>query len=299
MTKKILAICFSQTGQLSDIIDNITAPIAEAGFVVDRVVIEMANPYSFPWTADSFFSVMPDCVLGVPAQLAPLQLREEDYDLIVLGYQPWFLSPSIPFNSLMQEPQFTRVLKNTPVITVSGARNMWVSAYEGVRRMLRDADARHVATISLVDKHLNLVSFVTIFHWMLHGRKDRYLGIFPKPGVSDIDIAHAKVFGTIVLCYLKNSNWEGLQAELLAKKAVVLKHHLLFIEGKASVMFRVWARFIVKRKNRRFWLRVFRYYLMIALFVAAPIAYFIDKVFFSVFLRTYVQAKKESVLKLN
>ena len=55
---------------------------------------------------------MPDCVLGVPHELEPFELKESFYDLIVLGWQPWFLSPSIPFNSLMQNTQFKNLCAN-------------------------------------------------------------------------------------------------------------------------------------------------------------------------------------------
>ncbi|MFD2146741.1 hypothetical protein [Mucilaginibacter antarcticus] len=114
---------------------------------------------------------MPDCQLDVPASLLPFELREDKYDLIVLGYQAWFLSPSIPFNSLMQDEKLKVVLKDTPVITATGARNMWLSAFVRVKKLINAAGGKLVGNIALVDTHPNPVSFVTIFHWMLHGKK--------------------------------------------------------------------------------------------------------------------------------
>lgn len=299
MGKKVLAIYYSQTGQLKDIIDNFCAPLIENGISVEKVNIDLKNDYPFPWTATSFFSVMPDCVLGVPAELAPFQLKESSYDLIILGYQTWFLSPGIPFISLMNHPSFVQVLKDTPVITVTGARNMWVNAYQDVKKILNGAGAKQVGNIALVDKNLNLVSFVTIFHWMIHGKKDKYLNIFPKPGVSDADIENTKVFGKIALPYLQKNEWDGMQDELVDKKAVDLKYHLMFIESKAGGMFKVWANFIVKRKNRTVWLSLFKYYILFSLFIAAPIVFVIDLVIFKPFLSKHIKAKKQSILKLN
>jgi hypothetical protein len=299
MKKKVLAIYYSQTGQLKDIIDNFCTPLTESGISVEKVNINLKNDYPFPWTGKSFFSVMPDCVLGVPAELSPFELKESSYDLIILGYQTWFLSPSIPFNSLIHHPLFRQVLKNTPVITITGARNMWVNAYQGIKKLLHDAGAKPVGNIALADKHLNLVSFVTIFHWMLHGKKDRYLHIFPKPGVSDADIANTKVFGGIALPYLQKNEWNGMQDEFVDKKAIDLKYHLMFIESKAGGMFKLWANFIVKRNNRTVWLSVFKYYLLFSLFIAAPIVFVIDQVFFKPFLSKHIKAKKQSILKLN
>jgi len=129
MGKKILAIYYSQSGQLRDIIDNLCRPLEEAGCTVEKLQVRLQNDYPFPWTSKSFFNVMPDCVLGRTADLAPFLLKETRYDLVILGYQAWFLSPSIPFNSLMQQPEIKAILKDRPVITVTGARNMWVNAF--------------------------------------------------------------------------------------------------------------------------------------------------------------------------
>ena len=299
MQKKVLAIYYSQSGQLKDIIDCFCVPLIDAGITVEKVNVKMQNDYPFPWTTKSFFSVMPDCVLGVPAELAPFMLKESSYDLIILGYQAWFLSPGIPFNSLIHHPTVRQVLKSSPVITITGARNMWVNAFEKVKKMVRETEAKLVGNIVLADKHLNLVSIFTIFHWMLSGKKDRYLHIFPKPGVSDADIANTKIFGTIVLPYLQKNEWDGMQADLISKKAVDLKYHLLFIESKAGVMFKLWANFIAKKKKKTIWLTLFRYYLLIALFIAAPIVFVIDRLFFKPFLAKYIRAKKEFYLKLN
>ncbi len=299
MQKKVLAIYYSQSGQLRDISDCFCAPLIDAGISVEKVEVKMKNDYPFPWATKSFFSVMPDCVLGVPAELVPFTLKESSYDLIILGYQAWFLSPSIPFNSLIHHPTFRQVLKNTPVITITGARNMWVNAFQKVKKLVKETNAKLVGNVVLVDKHLNLVSIFTIFHWMLSGKKDRLLHIFPKPGVAEEDIANTKIFGTIVLPYLQKNEWDGMQANLMSKKAVDSKFHLMFIESKAGIMFKLWANLIAKKKKKTVWLALFKYYLLIALFIAAPIVFVIDRLFFRPFLSKYVRAKKEFYLKLN
>jgi len=299
MSKKVLAIYYTQSGQLGEIIDNFTGPFAEAGITVENVRVDLLNNYAFPWTTDRFFGVMPDCVLGVPAELAPFELKETSYDLVILGYQAWFLSPSIPFNSLMRQPAIMAVLKDTPVITITGARNMWLNAFVKVKTLIHATGARLVGNISLVDTHPNPVSFVTIFHWMLHGKKDRYLNIFPPPGVSDADIKHTRVFGEDTVRRLNSSQWEGLQDEMVKDGAVRLKYNLMVIESTAGKIFKLWAGFISKRKNKRAWLKVFKYYLLIAFFIWGPILLTIDAVFIRPFSSRRVKAKKEFYLNLN
>jgi len=299
MSKKILAIYFSQTGQLEEIIDNFSAPLAEAGHYVEKVRVYPKNGYPFPWTGEKFFSVMPDCVTSVPTELQPFQLKENNYDLIILGYQAWFLSPSIPSNSIMLHPNVQAVLKNTPVITITGARNMWISAMERMKKTLKDANAKLVGNIALVDKHHNFVSFVTIFHWMFAGKKDRYLNIFPKPGVADEDIINTRNYGATVLQHLDKNNWDSLQDELVQQKAVVIKYPLMFIESKARKIFAVWAGIIIKKKNRKPWLVAFKYYLLIALFIAAPVILTVDAIFFKPFLSKRIKKQKQYYSGVN
>lgn len=55
MGKKILVIYYSQSGQLTDITDSLTAPLIEAGNSVEKVCVQVANDYPFPWTGKAFF----------------------------------------------------------------------------------------------------------------------------------------------------------------------------------------------------------------------------------------------------
>jgi hypothetical protein len=299
MNKKVLVVYYTQSGQLGEIIDYFTSPLVQAGVSVEKVSIHPAKSYPFPWTMDSFFSVMPDCVLGASTELVPFVLKEKSYDLVILGYQAWFLSPSILFNSLLHHPDLMAVLKNTPVITVTGARNMWLNAFVKVKKLIQTSGGKLVGNIALVDTHPNPVSFVTIFHWMLHGKKDRYLNIFPPPGVPETDIKHSVIFGEQVLPYLDNNRWDGLQEKLVTEGAVKLNYHLMIIESVAGKMFPLWAGFIVKRKNRAAWLKVFKYYLLIAFFIGAPVMLTLDAIFIRPFSPRRVKAKKQYYLSLN
>lgn len=299
MDKKVLAIYYSQSGQLGEIINSFTGPLIAAGVTVETVIIKPVIDYAFPWTGKRFFSVMPDCVLGVPAELEPFILKETSYDLIIIGYQPWFLSPSIPSNSLLNHAVFRAVLNQTPVITISAARNMWLNAYDKVKKSLIGAGARLVGNIALIDKHPNPVSFVTIFYWMLTGKKERYLNIFPKPGVAVKDIKNTKIFGETVVTYLKKNEWEGLQDNLLKQKAVEINYKLMFTEARAKPIFKVWANFIAKRKNKLPWLAAFKYYLFVALFLGAPILLTLDAIFLKPFSSKRINVKKLKYLQVN
>jgi hypothetical protein len=242
---------------------------------------------------------MPDCVNQVPGELQPFSFRENRYDLIILGYQAWFLSPSIPFNTILFDARFREIAKNAPVITITGARNMWLSAMEKIKPVLKSMDARLVGNIALVDRHHNFVSFVTIFHWMFKAKKDRFLNIFPVPGVSEADILNTKNLGTTAIPYLEKSNWQGFQDEMVKQGAVPVKYNLMFIESKARKIFKVWAGIISKRKKRDAWLVAFKYYLLIALFIAAPIILTVDAILFKPFLSGRIKRQKQYYSGVN
>ena len=299
MGKKVLAVFYSQSGQLEQIIDHFTRPFTNAGATVEKLRIYPEQAYPFPWTGKSFFSVMPDCVQQVPGKLQPFEFKESGYDLIILGYQAWFLSPSIPSNTLLSDPGFRELAKNTPVITITGARNMWISAMEKIKPVLKNMDARLVGNIALVDRHHNFVSFITIFHWMFKARKDRFLNIFPVPGVSEADILSTRNYGTTAVSYLETGNWQGFQEEMVKQGAVPVKYNLMFIESKARKIFKVWAGIISKRKKRDAWLVAFKYYLLIALFIAAPVILTVDAILFKPFLSGRIKKQKQYYSGLN
>lgn len=294
MSKKVLAVYFTQSGQMEEIIDRFTTPLSNMGqeIALEKVRIHMQQSFPFPWTTPLFFDAMPDSVDGVPHALAPFNLQHNAYDLVIIGYQPWFLSPSIPINSLLLHPQFKAVIKNTPVITISGCRNMWINAQEKMKRRLLEADAKLAGNIALVDKHDNYTSLVTIFYWMLTGKKDRKWGIFPKPGVADKDIANSFIFGDTVKKHLLANSMDGLQEELIEQEAVDIKYYLMFIERKAGKIFKIWSAIIAKKKNKRPWLSAFKYYILIALFVAAPIILTVDAILFKPFLGKRIRKQK-------
>ncbi len=278
---------------MEEIIDHFTSAFETPEFILEKVRIAPAAPYPFPWTTKTFFEVMPHSVDGIPTELKKPEFKEATYDLIIIGYQPWFLSPSIPVNSLLKHPAFKAIAANTPVVTISGCRNMWINAQEKIKIRLKDAQAKLVGNVALVDRHDNYTSLITILHWMLKGKKDKKWGVFPKPGVSDADINESAHFGEIVKEHLVKNELSSLQAKLADQKAVDVKYYLMFIERKAGRIFKIWSGIINKKQNKGPWLKAFKYYILIALFVAAPIILTIDAIFFRPFLGRRIKKQKE------
>src|SRR4051812_10956522 len=100
---RILVLYYSQSGQLRDILDSTLSDVADA-LELTYAAIEPVTPWPFPWKASSFFDAMPESVARIPAPVKPLPqaIVQGDYDMILLGWQPWFLHPSQPITAFMQ-----------------------------------------------------------------------------------------------------------------------------------------------------------------------------------------------------
>lgn len=291
MNKKVLFLYFTQSGQLGDIVNKFSLPFQKAGFSCDVVQVFPEKEFMFPWKMDQFFEVMPASVLEKPTTLKQMNFIHDKYDLIVIAYQPWFLSPSIPATSIFHHPEIKKLIKDTPIITLIGARNMWISAQEKIKTQIKKAGGQLRGNIVLVDNHSNLTSLVTILYWMKTGKKDKYLGVFPVPGVALNDVEKTALYGEIVVNSFNTNKLDHLQYKLITAKAVVVKPNLMFIETKGAVLFKIWANFIDKKKNKLFWLRIFKYYLFVAIFIVAPIVVTINMVIFRPFILKKMKQK--------
>ena len=277
--KKVLVIYYTQTGQQQEILSQLLKPLTadpEVALTFHR--IQPVEDYPFPWDSHSFFDAFPESFLQIPCELTPVgdDVLQQDYDLIILGYQVWYLSPSIPVNTFLQSEAAKKLLKGKPVITVINCRNMWAKAQEKVKKALQSLDANRGGNIALVDRHLNHISVITVVHWMMKGRKDSYLGIFPKPGVSNKDIEESVKFGHPILAHLKQNDYTTLQETLLTLKAVKIKPLLVFVDKRANSMFAKWSKIIrskglPKAPARKPWLKAFNYYLLFAIWIIAPV----------------------------
>lgn len=293
MSKKILIPYFTQSGQLKQILDSISAPLLEAGHEVEFLEIKTIHQFPFPWSIPVFFDTVPESVDGIPTALQPWQTKYHKYDLVILGWQPWNLSPSIPVSSLMQDEKFKTLIKGTPVITVSGCRNMWINAQEKNKFLLKLAGAQLVGNIALVDRHWNHLSYFTIFHWLGTGKKTRKWGVFPLPGVSDKDIIESKKFGLAITNFLERNNWNGLQQEIVKLGGAPVKYSLMFIERKAGKIFKKWVQIINKNPGSRSRILVlYKYYLAIALLIASPLILLVDAILF----RPFSQKKNQRLI---
>jgi hypothetical protein len=302
---KILVLYFTQTGQLKDILDHTLGQI-QTEIETTYARIEPVTPWPWPWTADTFFDAMPETVKMTPAPVKPLsaEIVNGDFDLIIFGWQPWFLHPAQPVTAFLQSKD-ADLFRGKPVITLVGSRNMWLNAGEKVKSALKDRNARHIGNIVLTDTNTNLISLLTVIRWSFSGRKEasRFL---PQAGVQDRDIHAAARFGPLLLDAAKiivrakeedamapasqetlvESKLESktssrlrslddLQARMLEIGAIELNTGLVLLEQRGVKNFRKWAAYIGDKggpgdPNRIGRVRLFKRLLLTAIFVLSP-----------------------------
>ncbi len=277
--KKILVLYFSQTGQLTEIVKSVLSPVEKSQDI--SLVFEELRPkrkFPFPWTSQQFCDVFPESFQEIPCELEPFHFNADDnFDLIVLAYTVWYMSPSIPVAAFLQSPEAQKVIKNRPVVTVIGCRNMWLLAQEKVKTRIYDMGGRIAGNIVLMDKAKNLVGIATIAYWMFTGKKDRCLKILPRPGVSETDIKEAERFGHILLKGLSKDKIDIDQTVLNEHGAICVLPSYIIFEKRILKVFKIWSNFILQKggpgdPNRSFRVRLFLYYLLVAIFLIAPLA---------------------------
>ena len=277
--KKALVVYYTQSGQLKEIIDSVCGPMQD-DFDFSYEELKPKPAFPFPWTGMSFYQAFPESVQEIPCELEAFDFDPGDnFDLVILAYQPWYLSASIPFTSFLQTPAAAQVLKGKPVITLLGCRNMWAMAHERVKRRIKDLGGKLRGNIVLVDRHYNLVSVVTIVRWMLKGQRHGsgwYGKLFPEAGVDKKEIVEARKYGEIILQASRNNEYGSLQDKLLVAGAVNIKPVLLTIEQRGFMMFKPWSTYILKKggagdpaRVRR--LKMFRAYLFTVIYLVSPI----------------------------
>ena len=242
--KHILVISYSQTGQLNELTQHFLQPLKQQeNIVIEECQIKPIQPYSFPWKFIPFFNQFPESVHLKPAPIEKPILQREKYDLVIIAYSVWFLSPSQPITAFLQSEQ-AKILKNTPVITLIGCRNMWLMAQEKMKKMLTALDANLIGNVVKTDQSNAWASFITTPAWMFSGKK-RYFSWLPSAGISDADMQDMQCFGCRLVQVL-NEN-QPLDKSLFQNMgAVKIDEKLMMSEKYGHRSFYIWGRLLLK-----------------------------------------------------
>lgn len=243
--KRVLVLNYSQTGQLTEITHRILAPLEQDGGIAVHIeILRPVKPYPFPWGFFSFLDAFPEAAHMVPPQLQPLSLTgEEDFDLVILPYQVWFLAPSQPVTAFLKLPLAKKLLAGKPVVTVIACRNMWMLAQEKMKGLLEACGARLLDNVVLVDPNPTMITLFTAPIWLLSGKRD-FFKILPPAGVDAASIQATQRFGLALREALHKNEERGTTPLLAGLKAADSDPHLLVSEKAATRSFYMWGKLL-------------------------------------------------------
>ena len=242
--RRVLAVYYSQTGQLGEIVSSTLAPLREdPEFEVDLVELKPQKSYSFPWKFWRFFNTFPETVYEDFDPIDPTGIdANKDYDLIILAYQVWFLSPSLPTVAFLKSEEARQLFKNKPVMTLIGCRNMWVMAQERMKEIIDELGGRLIDNAVLTDDAHSAFTFYSTPIWMLTGNKGPYFGgKIPRAGVPDHEIQSARRFGEAIVQQLPGRDHSNETPMLTGLGAVTVNERLIGSEKVAKRSFKLWG----------------------------------------------------------
>ncbi len=239
---RILVIHYSQTGQLTRTVRSMLEPLGGLPEVcIDWHEVRPLEPFPFPWRWLTFFDAFPESVYLDPPAVEPAPFdADAPYDLVVLAYQVWFLSPSLPITGFLASPD-ARVLAGKNVITLIVCRNMWVSAHRTMRDWLARLGARVVDHVVLTDDSPMWSTFITTPWWMMTGNRHPFPAVLPPAGLDERQIARAARFGRALRDALPAWSTGAAGPFLRGLSAVRVNPTLLLAERIGQRSFRVWG----------------------------------------------------------
>ncbi|WP_345976811.1 dialkylrecorsinol condensing enzyme [Sulfurimonas sp. HSL3-7] len=244
--KRVLVLYYSQSGQLTNMVDSVTKPLKESSAVtVDYRQIKPVKAYPYPWPFYPFFDAFPEAIYMNGCEVEEFDDLADDYDLIILGYTVWFLSPSIPVTGFMQSEQAKKIFKDKPVVTLIACRDMWVMAQEKMKKLISDLGATLIDNVVLTDQGGSIYAFATTPRWLLTGKKDAFW-FFPPAGVADEEIQNSSRFGERILVALKSDEEKKKEPLLKNMGAVTVNGKLVGTEKIATRSFMIWGKLIQK-----------------------------------------------------
>ncbi|WP_150538305.1 dialkylrecorsinol condensing enzyme [Actinobacillus vicugnae] len=297
MTKRILVVSYSQTGQLTRLAEHFVQPLlGQTDIAIEHYQLQPQTAYTFPWRFLPFFNTFPETVHLQPAPIVLPKLQHQKYDLVIIAYTVWFLSPSQPITAFLQSELAKQVLNDTPVITLIGCRNMWLQAQEKLKKLLANCGANLIGNVVKVDQSNSWASFITTPMWMLTGKKK--VGNLPSAGIAESEIQDMSRFGEKLLQTLQQNR--PLDHTLFqAMGAVKIDEKLMMSEKVGARSFHIWGKLLIASgqispKFRQFLLCFYIIFLVAMILTVVPISAVIKRL-----LKPLIQKKLDEQKKYH
>jgi hypothetical protein len=274
--KNVLIVSYSQSGQLANIVAALAHPLETEGIRVHHEVLRPEPAFPFPWPFFAFLDAFPESVRLDPRPNKPLSAPiGPAFDLVILAWTVWYLSPSQPMTAFLQSAEGKPLLAGKPVVSLVACRNMWSSAFDTLKTLVSEAGGRLVDHVALTDESPALASFITTPRWMLTGRRDRFLGL-PPAGINARQTESVARFGMALTEALARDEEKCGQPMLNGLCAVKITPHLVMSERTGRRAFQVWSGFVrlcgrAGQRRRIPALILFALYLIVVILTIVPL----------------------------
>jgi hypothetical protein len=229
---------YTQTGQLREAAEALTAPMDAGGWDIRWVEVRPREAFPFPWPISRFFGVFAQAVdpEGFVELVEPAGgFATAPGELVILAYQVWYLAPSLPIRSLLTA--HPEAVRERDVVSLIACRNMWYSAAVEASGLLRSAGARRVEVVAATDTRPSSTTLVTTLRWLLTGKRDPFLR-FGRAGVGDDELARVAEVGERIA-----------KSQSCPQEAAPIAPTLAAADLLAGKVFRRWAGLV--RSGRR------------------------------------------------
>ena len=203
--KKILVIFYSLSGQTLKAIQSIADPIRTAGHRVDIERIEtMSDRYRIPYNPKLLLWEWGLCwsgqTLRVPIKPVIPPLPPEEYDAVIVGYQTWYLEPSIPVASWLETRNARDLLYGKPIFSVVTARSTWKQSLQRFTEAVSRLGGHVVDNFAICASNPSPHNIVLLSHMLFNGRDPNEgwrtkLGPF---GIGEEGVESARLYGQML-----------------------------------------------------------------------------------------------------
>ena len=196
---RVLGLYYSLTHQTERVMAAICGELEAGGHRVDLRRIKPVKEWTIPMGKLAFAYDWARMMAGVNVTqpLEPMALNREDYDYILLGYQPWNLWPSIPVNAFLDSPM-AEVFRGKKVIGVITSRSRWEEAYQVVRQKVARRGGRVVDTVIFQDQLKYPENLATTMYLIWEGHpppEDHWVAQYPPFGIGERAYDVARDYG--------------------------------------------------------------------------------------------------------
>lgn len=197
--KRALVLYFSMTEQAEKAAGAIKRGLEAEGVSVDVSLIEPVKPYIFPFKSRlGFFKLSLNVWRGQKIKIKPLEVNPDNYDMIILGTQTWWMSPALPVRAVFNDVGNKHIFEGRNVAVFVVSRGLWQGNLRMTLGSLRKFGANIVDTIPLQHRGKEPYRLITLGGYLLTGKEfkpDWLKKILYHYGLDEVELQRAEAFG--------------------------------------------------------------------------------------------------------